>query len=186
MRPIIGAGAILAQPINPGIGALLLMDALQPVGVVDLKLDPYGVLPILGAMAYLEPLATVQVLENGGLLNLATAISPAGRPTGGTAMEVAVKYASGRTVGRTVQSGSLTTIPIPAGQKAQVTIKLSRGLTLNGRSRLNLTVEGSAAGLICDGRGRPLLVPKDLDRRAAALPRWYAGVAGAAMVQVAE
>lgn len=176
MRPIIGAGALLAQPINPGIGALLLLDALQPVGVVELKLDPYSVMAALGVIAYLEPHATVQVLESGGLLALGTAICPLGRLTSGTAMQVSVKYPGGRTLDTEVEAGTLKRIALAAGQKAQVTLNFGRGLSLNGRRRVTLTLEGGAAGLILDGRGRPLSPPRDVERRAATLPKWYSAV----------
>jgi hypothetical protein len=177
MRPIIGAGSVLAQAIDPGIGALLMLDSLQPVGVSELWLDPYGVIPALGAVAYVEPVAVVQVLESGGLLHLGTAICPLGKASGGsTAMDIAIKYADGRTAQRTVRGGSLQLIDLPTGQKAQVTIKLGRGLTLNGRRRLTLNLEGGAAGLIFDGRGRPIHVPKDIGRRSELLPKWYSAV----------
>jgi len=176
MRPIIGAGAVLSQVLEPGISALLLLDALQPSGVTDLRLDPYGVIAALGGIAYLQPLALVQVLEAGGLLSLGTAICPDGKPGAANAMTVTVKYASGRTVQRTVESGGLRAIELPSGQKATVTVQCERGLTLNGRRKVTLTVEGGAAGIVFDGRGRPLVIPTDISRRKDLLPRWIAGV----------
>ncbi|MFQ3536095.1 MAG: glutamate mutase L [Aggregatilineales bacterium] len=175
MQPIIGVGSVLAQPINPGMGALLLLDALQPQGVVDLRLDPYAVIASMGSLIHLEPLAVVQVLETGGLLNLATAICPTGKASG-TGLEARVTYADGRTREVRVPSNTLRVVPVPTGQKAQVFVKLGRGLRLNGKRRLAFQVQGSAAGLIFDTRGRPLVVPRDLSRRAELLPKWYAAV----------
>ena len=176
VQRIIGAGSILAEPINPGIGALLMLDALQPVGVTELKLDPYGAITALGSIAYVDPVATVQVLELGGLVDLCTAFSPRGRPGTGNAMEVRIKFATGRTFETAIPAGTLRAIPLAAGQKAQVTVRMGRGLSLEGRKRVTLNVEGSAAGLIFDGRGRPLQLPRDTERRAALLPKWYAAV----------
>ncbi len=176
MRPIIGAGSVLAQAIDPGIGALLLLDALQPVGVSELWLDPYGLIAALGSIAYVEPLAVVQVLESGGLLSVGTAISPMGRTKALNAMEVSVRYQDGKTSQRTVRNGAIQLVDLPSGQKAQVTITLSRGLTINGKGRLTLTVDGGVAGLILDGRGRPLMLPRELERRSQLLPKWYASV----------
>lgn len=175
MQPIIGVGSVLAQPINPGIGALLLLDALQPQGIADLRLDPYGVMASMGSLIHLEPLTVVQVLETGGLLNLATAICPVGKPSG-TALEAKVVYADGRSREVRVPANTLRVVSVPAGQKAQVSLKLGRGLRLNGKRRLTFEVEGSAAGLIFDTRGRPLVLPRDLSRRAELLPKWYAAV----------
>ncbi len=118
----------------------------------------------------------MQVLETGGLLNVGTAISPLGRTGAPTAMEATVRYQGGQTVQRAVRTGSVQLVELPTGQKAQVTIKLSRGLTLNGKGRVTLTVDGGVAGLILDGRGRPLIVPKELSRRSELLPKWYAAV----------
>jgi len=175
MRPIIGAGSVLAQAIDPGIGALLMLDALQPVGVSELRLDPYGVIAALGAAAYVEPLATIQVMDSGGLFNLGTAISPLGKTRDSKAMDVTVRTAE-RTVQLSVGMGNLEVVDLPSGQKARVAIKLSSGLTLNGKREVTLDVEGGAAGLILDGRGRPFSPPSQVERRAQILPRWYAAV----------
>ncbi|MHB8625904.1 MAG: glutamate mutase L [Aggregatilineales bacterium] len=176
-RPIIGAGAVLTQGTVPGVAAMLLLDGVQPVGVTELKLDPYGTIPALGGIAYVQPLAMVQVLESGGLLDLGTAICPDGRTAGDEPIGVTVKYASGRTIKRTVNG--LQVIDLPAGQKATVTLQLPRGLTLNGRGRgVTLTVTGGAAGIIIDGRGRPLPLSGDAARRKALLLRWMASARG--------
>jgi uncharacterized protein (TIGR01319 family) len=175
MQPIIGIGSVLAQPINPGMGALLLLDALQPQGVVDLRLDPYGVMASMGSLIHLEPLAVVQVLETGGLLNLATAICPSGKPSG-TALEARVTYADGRSREVRLPSNTLRVVPLPLGQKAQVSVKLGRGLRLNGKRRLTFQAGGSAVGLIFDTRGRPFALPRELSRRAEILPKWYEAV----------
>ncbi len=179
MRPTIGAGSVLAQAIDPGIGALLMLDSLQPVGVSDLRLDPYGMIAALGSIAYLEPLAVINVLDSGGLLNLGTAFSPLGKTSAAVAMEVDIKYAGGKTGHCTVRNGTLEVVKLPTGQKAQVTIRLSRGLSLGGQRRVSLTVEGGAAGLIFDGRGRPIILPKEAEKRAELLPKWYGAVRSA-------
>lgn len=180
MNPVIGAGAVLTQSMEPGLSAMLLLDALQPTGVTNLRLDPYGVIATLGAVAYLEPLVAVQVLESGGLLNLGTALSPEGQTRSSDAMEVIVKYADGRTVKRLIPNNSLKLIDLSGGQKAQLQIKLARGLTINGKRRLKVEVEGGAAGIICDTRGRPLKLPTDIAKRKEVLERWYAGARGLA------
>jgi len=175
MQPIIGVGSVLAQPINAGIGALLLLDALQPLGIVDLRLDPYGVMASMGSLIHLEPLMVVQVLETGGLLNLATAICPSGKASG-TALEARITYADGRSREVRMPSNTLRVVPVPIGQRAQVSVKLGRGLRLNGKRRLTFQAQGSAVGLLFDTRGRPLVLPRDTSKRAELLPKWYEAV----------
>jgi len=133
-------------------------------------------LPALGCIAYVEPLAVVHVLESGGLMSLATTISPEGRTTASEVMDVSVKYQNGRTAKFAVANGTLKRVALPPGQKAQVSIRLARGLSLDGKQRINMTMEGSAAGLIFDGRGRPIILPKDVERRSDILPKWYTAV----------
>ncbi|MCC7452008.1 MAG: glutamate mutase L [Anaerolineae bacterium] len=179
MRLIIGAGSVLAQSVDAGLSAMLMLDSLQSTGISELWLDPYGMLAALGSVAYVAPLAVVQLLESSGLTRLGTAISPLGRHAGGTAIQANIKYADGKTAQVSVPGGDIRLVTLPTGQKAQVTIKLSRGLTINGKGRITLTAEGGTAGLVLDARGRPLVVPKDVEKRKDLLPRWYAAVRGA-------
>ncbi len=176
LSPVIGMGSALASPVNPGLSALLLLDALQPVGVTAFRLDPYSLMAALGSIAYVEPLAVVQVLETGGLTKLGTAICPAGRTGSGTAIEAAITFENGRKMSLAIPSGELRAVALGVGQKAALTLKLGRGLTLNGKNRVALTVEGGTAGLLFDARPRPLTLPKDVAGRAALLPKWYAAV----------
>jgi hypothetical protein len=177
IKQIVAAGSVLAQTINPGIGALLLLDALQPVDIVRIQLDPYGVIPALGSLAYLQPLASVQVLENGGLLDVGTAICPVGKAPNGVAVTATITYSSGRSETREIMGGAVKAISLPIGQKAQVHLRM-RGLRVNGKSNLTVQVEGGAAGLIIDARGRPFTPPAKIEDRLTALPEWYAGVRG--------
>jgi hypothetical protein len=117
----------------------------------------------------------VQVLETGGLLNLATAICPSGKASG-TALEARITYADGRSREVRVPSNTLRVVPVPIGQRAQVSVKLGRGLRLNGKRRLTFEVQGSAVGLLFDTRGRPLVLPRDTSKRAELLPKWYEAV----------
>jgi hypothetical protein len=173
--PIIGAGAVLTQAADPGVTAMVLLDALQPLGTVRLKSDPYGVIATLGAAAYLTPLATVQVLEAGGLLDLGTAICPEGSTREGDAMTAHIVYPDGRTLDKIIPKDSIRLVDLPAGQTARVTLKLARGLTLNGKRQVTLEMTGGAAGLIFDTRGRPLTLPTDFAKRAESLKKWMMG-----------
>ncbi|CAG0989677.1 hypothetical protein ARNL5_03136 [Anaerolineae bacterium] len=174
---IIAAGGGLAVEHNPALGALLLLDGLQPTGVITIHLDPFGLIPALGAVAYLDSAAAIQTLDSGILPSI-TALCPDGRASGSVAMDVTIKYAGGREIGRSVPAGSLRLIPIPAGQKARVTVKLSRGLSLGGKRRVTIDVENGTTALLCDGRGRPISLSRDVNRRAANLQKWYAAIRG--------
>jgi hypothetical protein len=101
-------------------------------------------------------------------------------------MRVRIKLPDGQEEKRFVTAGTIWTYPLPPGQSAQVDIRLSRGLTLDGKSRLKLTLFGGTAGLIFDLRGRPLPLLRQAEARAKLYPRWLAGTRGTLRQRVDE
>ncbi|MBN2305364.1 MAG: glutamate mutase L [Anaerolineae bacterium] len=177
-QPIIAAGAVLTEAQHPGISALLLLDALQPVGQVDLRLDPHNLVSALGVIAYLKPVITVQAFESGGLVNLGTAFCPLGRVRPSQdAMQIRIRLENGQTFERTVKGGDMWLASMLPGLKAQVTVKLGRGLTINGKRRIKTVVTAGTAGIIFDARGRPFVQPRPRDR-AARFMEWQFAMTG--------
>lgn len=186
-RPIIGAGAVLANATHPGMAALLLLDALQPAGVTDLWLDPAGVIPAIGMLAYVQPAAVVQMVDAGDLMMLGTAICAEGKVRIGRGhAKVKITLENGQVVQHKISGGAIWSYPLPPGQTARVEVRLSRGLKINGRSRIKLTVQGGTAGLIIDVRGRPLPLPRQAEVRARLYPRWVAGTKAQVRLRVDE
>jgi hypothetical protein len=164
-HPIIAAGAILTEAPHPGIAAMVLLDALQPVGAVELRLYPHNLISSLGVIAYLKPVVTVQAMEAGGLVNLGTAFCPLGRVAiGKEAMDIHIRQPDEDPIRHTVKSGEIWMAPVLPGVVADVTIKLRRGLTLDGKRRIKRRIMAGAAGIIFDARGRPLGLPRPKDR----------------------
>jgi hypothetical protein len=177
-RPITGAGAILTEAQHPGISAMILLDALQPVGTAELRLDPHNLVSALGIVAYVRPLVTVQAFEAGGLVNLGTAFCPLGSPRyGRDAMSVRLRQADGRTINYKVKGGEIWMAPVLPGVSAEVTIKLRRGLSIDGKRRIRRRVVAGAAGIIFDARGRPLVMPQPRER-AARFTEWQMAMMG--------
>lgn len=187
ISPLIGAGTVLGGTAHSGIAALILLDAIQPVGVTELWLDPAGLIPALGALAYLKPTSVVQMLDAGDLMMVGSVVCADGRVrVGRGGMKVIITLDDGTVVKRGVVGGSLWTYPLPPGRTARVDVRLSRGLSINGRSRVKLTLKGGAAGLIFDARGRPLALPRRAEARAELYPRWMAGTRGHIQLLVGE
>lgn len=185
----IGAGAGLARTGRPGLGALLLLDTLQPTGVTTLQMDGNAVIPTLGALAHVNPAAVVQVLESNGLDRLGAAFSLSGQPrTGRTAMRVKVTpLATKRTVVHDVAGGHVWIYPLPLDERARVEISVrGRGLSIGGKRSLKLEVTGGSAGLIFDARGRPLPLALDARGRAAQMPLWLSQATGDAVALIDE
>jgi len=169
---MIGAGRTLTQTPHPGHAALLL----QPVGVSQLALDGAGIAATLGAVAGLQPLAAAEVVEHDAFLNLGTVVSPLGtaRP-GEVALRVKACYADGQEIQQEVIYGSITVIPLKAGERARLELHPTRrfdmGLGEPGRG-VTAEAEGGILGLIIDARGRPLELPADDEGRRELISEW--------------
>jgi hypothetical protein len=179
---IVVSGGVLAHAPRPGQAALIVLDSLEPVGVTTIVLDPHGLAPALGNVAAVKPLAAVEALDAGCLLNLATTVAPVGRARIGDAvLSVRVTFEDGRTLGAQVRYGDLEVLPLRPDQEAIVELRPLRrfdvglgGPGKGGKRR----VSGGLAGLIIDARGRPLAAARELKPRQAKIRQWLLDVGG--------
>jgi len=178
---ILVSGSLMAHAPRPGQAALTVLDALQPVGVSTLVLDAHSLAPALGNVALIEPLASVEVLDNGAFVNLATVVTPVGGArTGDTVLRVRVTYQGGSSFGVDVRYGALEVLPLLPGQQADLELKplhrfdVGFGPGRSGKRRVN----GGLVGLIIDARGRPLRLPRDNRKRREQIKRWLWDVGG--------
>ncbi len=178
---IVVSGGALTNTPRPGQAALMVLDALQPIGVTTLVLDKYGLVPALGNVAAVKPVAAVEALDSGCFVNLATVVSPVGRPRSGSiVLKVKVKYDDGSAFGVEVQHGHLEVLPLPPGQQAELELHpryqfdIGLGPGRGGKRR----VSGGLVGLIIDARGRPLRLPSERRQRLMQMQRWLWDVGG--------
>jgi hypothetical protein len=173
---MIGAGRTLTQTPHPGYAVLLLLDALEPVGVSQIALDIGGMAATLGAVASASGLAAAEVVEHDVFLNLGTVVAPLGtaRP-GEVALRVRVCYPDGRVTQQEVTYGSIEVIPLEATERATLEIRPTRlfdvGLGEPGRG-VTAEAEGGILGLVIDARGRPLEMPADDVARRELIHGW--------------
>lgn len=173
---IVGRGRALTRAPHPGQAALMLMDALQPVGVAKLALDRLSLIPQLGATAIVHPVAAAQVLERDAFARLGTLIAPAGREKEGeTALKFRLKYADESTIDGEIPFGSIEVLPLETGQRAVLEMRPSRkldiGLGFKGKGA-SVEVEGGMLGVILDLRGRPIAIPSDEGKRQESVAGW--------------
>jgi uncharacterized protein (TIGR01319 family) len=173
---IVGSGGVLARAPTYGQAALVLLDALQPLGVCGLALDRVGLLAAMGAVAMVNPLAAAQVTARDALLNLGTVVAPIGvGREGETALTFGIEYDDGRSLQVEVAYGSLEVVPLPTGQTANLELRPTRhfDVGLGTRGRAGMTrVEGGAIGIIIDARGRPLPLAQDPAQQLEKMQRW--------------
>lgn len=181
---IVGAGGAITRTGVPAMSAMLMLDALQPHGVVRLKMDNNALIPALGSLVRTNPEAVVQVIDAIGLEDLGTSVSLSGTPRANRpAVRVKVTEENGTVHQFTVNGGDFYAFPLGININAVVHVRvLGRGAsikTATGQKRaVKLNIEGGTAGLVIDARGRTLPVPENLRARASAITRWYAQASG--------
>jgi hypothetical protein len=177
---IVGGGGVLAHASHYGQAALILLDALQPIGVSNLALDVTSMSAPLGVTATIEPLAAAQVVERDGFLSLGTVVAPVGTAREGEiALQLKITYEDGRALEMEVPYGSLEVLPLSAGHKATLELRPTRkfdiGLGAKGTGATT-ELEGGAVGVIIDARGRPLTLPATRGEQQAKIQEWLWGV----------
>ncbi len=172
---ILASGAVLTEGPTPGQTMLLLLDAVQPVGVTRFLLDRNNLLPMLGAAAEQNNLLPVHVMESGAFHNLGWAVSVVSNaPYGTPVLQARLHYADKNEARVEVKHGSLEALPLPLGQTARLSLQpLHRADIGFGPGRAQtIPVEGGALGVVIDARGRPLSLPSDAVRRRELFKKW--------------
>jgi hypothetical protein len=178
---ILGAGGVVSEGTSLGQSLLLLLDAIQPVGILPVLLDQNNLLPLLGVAASRSHYLPVQVIESGAFIGLGTVISViAAASYGDQVVRARLSYADGTEARAEVKFGGLEILPLPNGQTARLSLqpfhRADAGLG-PGKSGV-VTVTGGALGVVIDARGRPLQLPSDPVRRRELMKRWSYAVGG--------
>lgn len=178
---IIGGGGAISDGPSLGQSLLLMLDAVQPVGVQPILVDQNNLLPLLGAAAARNHYLPVQVVESGAFIGLGTVISViASASYGDQVLRAKLTYADGTDARVEVRFGGLEVLPLPSGQTARLSLQpLRRADAGLGPGKAGtIQVTGGALGVVIDARGRPLQLPNDPVRRRELLKRWSYAVGG--------
>jgi hypothetical protein len=178
---ILGGGGVLSEGNSLGQSLLLLLDAIQPVGIMPVLLDQNNLLPLLGAAASRSHYLPVQVIESGAFIGLGTVVSVvAAANYGDQVLRAKLVYTDGTEARAEVKFGGLEILPLPSGQTARLSLQpLRRADAGLGAGKAGaLTVTGGALGVVLDARGRPLHIPNDPVRRRELMKRWSYAVGG--------
>jgi len=174
-EPIVASGSVLTHAPYHGHAALILLDALQPVGISTLYLDEYNLVPSLGTVGTVEPLAMVQVLRNEGLTYLGTVVVPVGYTKPGETV-LTVKPVDGpMSVSAHVKWGNLEAIPFQFFEPGKMLELIpARGFDIGHGPGKSLTIQyrEGTVGLIVDARGRPLVVDADPQLQRRRMDYW--------------
>jgi hypothetical protein len=179
--PILVNGEALADAATPAEALLLLLDAIQPVGIATIILDRSNLLPLLGAIAERNAILPVQVLDTGAFQSMGAIVSVVGAASEGAVIARAhIVYENGAEARADIKYGNLELLPLPPGENAVLSIRPRHGINVGfGTGRAGtVTVRGGTLGVVFDGRGRPLGLPQDSGRRRALIKKWLWTVGG--------
>jgi len=167
---VIGSGGVLSHAPRRHQAAMMLVDAFQPQGVTELAVDSIFMMPQLGVLAQEYPEVSAQVFRRDCLVPLGMVVAPLGQCREGE-LALAVEAGGKRTE---VPGGQIRRIELGVGESLEARLVPGRGLDVGaGRGKeLNATLKGGVVGVILDGRGRPLTLPRDEAARQAAMESW--------------
>ena len=172
----VASGGIFSHAPRWAQAALVMLDGLEPEGVVRLAVDSMRMLPQLGIIASLHPEVAVEFFERGCLIRLGTAICPVGRADeGDPCIRVLLTTDDGTAASADVKFGEMRRFPFQPGQTARAVIQPVRGFDIGAGSgvKIETQVECGLLGVIVDCRGRrPLRLPVDSDVRRRKLLEW--------------
>ena len=176
-EPIIVRGSVITNAPSLSQSLMMILDGVQPTGISRVILDKNSLAPALGALAGINSMLSVQVLESSAFINLGTVISPVGKARGGDPiLRITIQYASGQENTIEIKYGALRSIPLPAGQSAQLHLqplhRFDVGMGGPGKSG-RLRVVGGYFGIVIDARGRPIELSASLERRRESIVDWY-------------
>lgn len=178
---ILAGGGVISEGASLGQSLLLLLDAIQPIGIMPVLLDQNNILPSLGVAATRNSYLPVQVIESGAFIGLGTVVSVnTSAEYGEQVLRAKLAYSDGTEVRSEVKFGGLEILPLPGGQTAQLTLQPLRRADVglgSGKGGV-VPVTGGAMGVIIDARGRPLHLPSDAVRRRELMKKWYHTVGG--------
>jgi hypothetical protein len=160
-------GPVFARWNQPGAAALALLDSLDVVpnsGVVDLALDPDGLMTVAGVVGTVDPGLASSVFEYDALTHLGSAVVIGGATSqGDVACRGEIHFDSGEMAQFTALSGSVEVIPLKSGETATIVLRPERKYSVGGHpagKTVTLAEErriiGGTVGVVIDARPRSL------------------------------
>jgi len=172
---LVGSGGVLSHAPRRVQAAIMLIDGFRPQGITQLAVDSIFMMPQLGVLAQVHPKAALEVFNKDCMIRLGTCVAPVGVAKEGSAcVQVRIEMPDGKVDERSVAFGEMVLIPLAVDQKAKALIKPARGFDMGlGKGKeIHAELVGGVAGIIIDGRGRPLELPVTKEERVRKLVEW--------------
>lgn len=176
IKNIAGTGGLLSHAPRRVQSMIILSDAFLPEGITKIYQDSVFMMPHLGVFSTVFPEAAWEVFDKDCLVRMGTMVAPKGTTNEGQdVMSVELEMPDGSKREEHIKFGDIVRIPLAVGAEAKVTITPAKGFDIGeGLDKpYKGSVLGGEVGLILDGRGRPLVIPEDAEKRRATLLKWF-------------
>jgi uncharacterized protein (TIGR01319 family) len=144
---VIGSGGILSHSPREA-AAMMLLDALQPNGIVEFAVDSAFMFPHLGMLAEVDEELAKRLFRELGIVRLGTVWAPAGHEAAASISLKGKKRSGGEIK---VEAGPGEVVAIPLGEDDD--LDLSWGPAGEEEA---FAVRGGVCGIIVDNRERPV------------------------------
>lgn len=170
------SGYALVRSLENLENLVMILNAIQPCGITELLIDKNNLFSSLGAAAMINPLLTVQVLENS-LISLAHVITPVGKMNSQLpVLQMKITTESGNATVYEFKAGMLYRIPLKIGKQAKIEIQPLQKTDIGwGRGRGGVYpewIKGSMLGIVVDTRGRPFVPMQSKRTYQAVTNQW--------------
>ena len=169
---LVGSGGVISHAPDRRQAAAMLIDAFQPEGLTRLAVDSIFMMPHLGVLSAVDEAAAAEVFERDCLIYLGTCVAPVGQGKPGTVcMEYDLALPGGTESGE-LTCGSVSAFPLADDQEAELVLRPAKQWDAGAGPGREVTVRvsGGVAGVVLDGRGRPIkFAEKESDRVAQVL-----------------
>jgi len=176
---IAGTGGLLSHAPRRSQSFLILTDAFQPEGITKLFQDSVFMMPHLGVLSTVYKEAAWNIFDKDCLVRLGTIIAPIGNATeGDPALDLAFEMPDGSKLDLEINFGEIRRIPLSEGKDARVTISPHKGFDVGSGQRKTVETEisGGVVGVVVDARGRPLILPDEIEKRRRKLFEWISSL----------
>ena len=153
---VIGSGGVLSHAPNRMQALLMMLEGFGLSGLTQVAVDSIFMLPHLGALARVSPQAAHQIFFKDCLVNVGHTIVPLYRRSTATLARIIVDGAALADI----SVGEVRRIGLAAGNKVKLRIepiKSDVDLGVGQGEVVEKEIEVGPAGLVLDGRNRPLV-----------------------------
>jgi hypothetical protein len=155
---------------------LFLLDVIQPLGITNLFIDQYGILPILGSTAIDNSILPIHLLDSNTISLLAKVFSIPSRTRSNTPLlDLRIEFEDGSKLEETIVKGTIKKLPATAGQTVKLFVDVVGNIDIKSYLKpyeKGVRVQGGNLGIVFDTRNRPLTLPKTLSERITILNKW--------------